>query len=92
MTDPTHRDIRDVVKPNRPSTTRLENEILDSPIGSEREVSPGSSLQSADVALERLSPERVAELRERLESGAYSSYEVVTELAVRMLESGALEG
>jgi hypothetical protein len=94
ITEPTHDDMREVVRPNRPPTTRIENEIenVDVPVRSDREVSPGASLLSADIALEGLSPERVAELRERLESSAYSSYEVLTELAVRMLESGDLEG
>jgi hypothetical protein len=43
-----------------------------------------------DRGLERLSPTRIAEIRMRLESGAYNSPEVMTELAMRMLESGDL--
>ena len=56
----------------------------------ERIVAYGSMVVPGDRGLERLSPTRIAELRMRLESGAYNSPEVLTELAMRLLESGEL--
>lgn len=47
------------------------------------------SLQT-DRLLERLGPRRLKEIRARLASGAYNSPEVMTALAMRMLESGDL--
>ena len=90
LTPPTHGDIRDVVQPNRAMPPRTEIDTLDAPVGSERSVAPSAPTMHADVTLDRLSPERVAEIRTRLETGAYGSYEVMTELAIRMLDSGDL--
>jgi hypothetical protein len=87
---PTHGDVRDVVQPNRAMPPRTEVDALDAPVGSERSVAPPVPAMHADVALDRLSPERIAEIRTRLETGAYGSLEVMTELAIRMLDSGDL--
>jgi negative regulator of flagellin synthesis FlgM len=44
--------------------------------------------KTADPVREALSPERVAEVRERILSGAYNSLEVVEQVARKMLASG----
>jgi hypothetical protein len=49
----------------------------------------GSAVQG-DRALERLSPERISEIRMRLETGAYNSPDVMNELAMRLIDSGDL--
>ncbi len=90
MTTPTHRDAFDGVQPNSSIPVHSEIDAPDASSGSERSVAPVAPAMRADAALDRLSPERVAEIRTRLQTGAYSSFEVVTELAVRMLQSGDL--
>jgi hypothetical protein len=97
MTNPKHSDDRHVVLTNRPMQPQADLDAhdalntLDAPVGSERSVAPSAPAMRADVSLDRLSPERVAEIRHRLETGAYGSLEVMTELAVRMLDSGDLD-
>jgi negative regulator of flagellin synthesis FlgM len=49
----------------------------------------GRSAGATDVASE-LSPERIAEIREKILEGAYNSLESVDQLARRMLASGDL--
>lgn len=44
--------------------------------------------QGSENAHETLTPERIAEVRERIMSGAYNSLEVVDQVARRMLASG----
>ena len=55
-----------------------------------RSVSYSAPALQTDRLLERLGPRRLAEIRARLSSGAYGSPEVMKELAIRLLESGAL--
>jgi flavin-binding protein dodecin len=90
MTRPTHRDALDGVQPNSSIPVQSDLDASDASIASERSVTPVTPMMRADAALDRLSPERVAEIRMRLETGAYGSFEVMTELAVRMLDSGDL--
>jgi hypothetical protein len=75
----------EVVLPNRATPSVEIEPVVESPAASERLV---AASVVGDRGLERLSPTRVAEIRMRLESGAYNSPEVLTELAMRMLESG----
>jgi hypothetical protein len=79
---------QDVVLPNRPTPSIDLEPAVETPSSSERIVAADSVV--GDRGLERLSPTRIAEIRMRLESGAYNSPEVMTELAMRMLESGDL--
>jgi len=79
---------QDVVLPNRPTPSIDIEPVVETPGSSERIVAANSVV--GDRGLERLSPTRIAEIRMRLESGAYNSPEVMTELAMRMLESGDL--
>ncbi len=80
----------DVVVPNRPTPAIDSDSVVESPAVNERLVSFGRTVVPGDRGLERLGPTRVAELRMRLETGAYRSPEVMTELAMRLLESGDL--
>lgn len=80
----------DVVLPNRQTPAFDLEPVVEVPPSSERIVAYGSMVVPGDRGLERLSPTRIAELRMRLESGAYNSPEVLTELAMRLLESGEL--
>jgi len=80
----------DVVVPNRPTPAIEPDAVVESPASNERLVSLGRAVVPGDRGLERLSPTRIAELRMRLETGAYRSPEVMTELAMRLLESGDL--
>jgi hypothetical protein len=52
----------------------------------EIEMSIGSGV--ADRGLERLSPERIAEIRHRLKHGHYALPAVLTQVAMRLLQSG----
>ena len=79
----------DVVLPNLPIPVVDLDAEGEPHSGNERIVSAPHAV-SADRGLERLSPTRIAELRMRLETGAYNSAEVMTELAMRLLESGDL--
>lgn len=80
----------DVVVPNRPTPAVESDGVIDGPASQERLVSFGRAVVAGDRGLERLGPTRIAELRRRLETGAYRSPEVMTELAMRLLESGDL--
>ena len=42
------------------------------------------------MGLERLSPARIAEIRDRLTNGMYDSAELIDALALRLVESGDL--
>lgn len=80
----------DVVLPNRQTPAFDLEPVVETPPTNERIVAYGITTVPGDRGLERLSPTRVAELRMRLESGAYNSPEVMTELAMRLLESGEI--
>lgn len=91
MNTPTHiPTYDDVVLPSRPSPAHDIEPMVDAPASAERLVVSGYAVPPADRALERLGEARIAELRSRLETGAYNSPDVMTELAMRMLESGDL--
>ncbi len=77
----------DVVLPNRQTPAFELDAVIEAPNAHERIVEYGTVVPG-DRGLERLSPTRIAELRMRLETGAYNSPEVMTELAMRLLESG----
>lgn len=81
-----------VVLPTRPTPTHQVEPAEEQPTGGERLVAYGHTAVPADRALERLSTERIAEIRLRLETGAYGSPDVMQELAMRLLESGDLDG
>ena len=87
MNTPTSQD---VVLPLRPSPAIDVEPVAEQPAGAERLVSYDHVAIPADRGLERLSAARVAEIRQRLERGAYSSPEVMTAVAMRLLESGDL--
>ena len=87
MHTPTHHD---VVLPNRPVPAYDVEPAVEAPASAERLVVSSHAVPRGDGALERLGEARIAELRSRLESGAYNSPDVMTELAMRMLESGDL--
>lgn len=87
MHTPTHHD---VVLPNRPVPAYDVEPAVEAPAAAERLVVYSHTVPLGDGALERLGEARIAELRSRLESGAYNSPDVMTELAMRMLESGDL--
>ena len=80
----------DIVLPNLPIPSVDLDPTIETPVSSERIVSFGAAVVSGDRGLERLSATRIAELRMRLETGAYNSHDVMTELAIRLLESGDL--
>ncbi len=82
---------QDVVLPHYPTPSHDVEPIHETPASSERLVAFGAAVMHDDRALEHLGAERIAELRNRLATGAYNSPEVMTELAVRLLESGDLE-
>ncbi len=81
----------DVVLPNRPTPSHQAEPVVDSQPLSERLVSYDHAVIQHDRGLERLSPARIAEIRMRLETGAYNSPDVMNALAMRLLESGDLE-
>ena len=80
----------DVVLPNRSTPSHDAEPIVEVPTTTERLVVSDQTVSRGGRALDRLSPSRVAELRMRLETGAYRSHDVMTELAMRLLESGEL--
>lgn len=81
---------QDVVLPIRPTPAIEIEPVVEQPAGAERLVSYDHVAIPADRGLERLSAARIAEIRMRLERGAYNSPEVMTALAMRLLESGDL--
>ena len=81
---------QDVVLPQRSTPSHDIRPIVEMPSGLERIVAYTSPAIEGDRGLERLSASRIAELRMRLETGAYNTREVMTELAMRLLESGEL--
>ena len=87
MNTPTHSD---VLVPIRPTPSHDVESVVENQVTTERTVRYHAGTTQADRALERLSPQRIEELRMRLETGAYNSPEVMTELAMRLLESGDL--
>ena len=82
---------QDVVLPDRPTPSHDVAPVADPASSSERLVSYDHAIIHQDRGLERLSPARIAEIRMRLETGVYNSPDVVSELAMRMLESGDLD-
>ena len=80
----------EVVLPSCFTPTHDVEPISEVPSSAERLVVSSQTVARGDCALERLSPSRVAELRMRLATGAYNSPHVMTELAMRLLESGDL--
>ncbi len=73
-----------VVIPNHPVVhVELEGETAKA-----ESVSFSAPALQTDRLLERLGPRRISEIRTRLASGAYNSPEVITQLALRLLESG----
>lgn len=87
MSTPTSQD---VVLPLRPTPAIDVEPVAEQPVGAERLVSYDHVAIPADRGLERLSAARIAEIRQRLERGVYSSPEVMTAVAMRLLESGDL--
>jgi hypothetical protein len=85
-----HDDPRSVV-PIQPTPPGLDPVAVENP-ATERAVSPLKAIERADVGLERLSSERIAEIRDRLTNGLYGSPELINALAVRLFESGDLDG
>lgn len=81
----------DVVLPNRPTPSHDVAPVADPAPSSERLVSYDHAVIHQDRGLERLSAARIAEIRMRLETGVYASADVMTELAMRLLESGDLD-
>jgi hypothetical protein len=81
---------QDVVLPVRPTPAIEIEPVVEHQPGAERAVSYDHVAIPADRGLERLSAARVAEIRTRLDRGAYNSPEVMTVLAMRLLESGDL--
>ena len=55
---------------------------------SEQEIVQAIRRNPADVLGERLSPQRVAEIRHRLATGVYNTPAVALEVAMRMLQHG----
>ncbi len=82
----------DVVLPNRPTPSREVEPVVDSQPSTERLISYDHAVVPHDRGLERLGQARIAEIRMRLETGAYNAPDVMNELAMRLLESGDLEG
>lgn len=83
---------QDVAVPLRPTPAIPVEPLTDAPVGGERVVTYDHPAIPADRGLERLSAARIAEIRLRLDRGAYNSPEVMTALAMRLLESGDLAG
>lgn len=81
---------QDVVLPMRPTPSVQIEPVAERSAGTERLVTYEHDAIPADRGLEGLSAARVAEIRGRLERGAYNSPEVMTVLAMRLLESGDL--
>lgn len=81
----------DVVVPNRPTPSHDVDPVVESTPAAERLVSYDHAVVHQDRGLERLSPARIAEIRMRLETGVYSSPDVIGELAMRLVESGDLD-
>jgi len=80
----------DVVLPNRPTPSHDVELVDDVTTTAERLVMHAHPVVQGDRGLERLSPTRIAEIQTRLATGAYNSPDVMTELAMRLLESGDL--
>ncbi len=81
---------QDVVLPILPTPAVTIEPVAEQPAGGERLVSYDHVAIPGDRGLERLSAARIAEIRMRLERGAYNSPDVMTALAMRLLESGDL--